>query len=110
MFDYSWIFEKDSKLKYLKSELYSKVLPDFEREAHVFAKAVEIAESSPLELVGIVLENGKVRFFKEPKGALWGVSKKGFGRIASKSDAIALSPIFSETLSSKEIISKAEEK
>ena len=78
--------------------MYSKVLPDFEREAHVFAKAVEIAESSPLELVGIVLENGKVRFFKEPKGALWGVSKKGFGRIASKSDAIALSPIFSETL------------
>ena len=57
-----------------------------------------------------MLENGKVRFFKEPKGALWGVSKKGFGRLASKSDAIALSPIFSETLSSKEIISKAEEK
>ena len=110
MFDYSWIFEKDSKLKYLKSELYSEVLPDFEKEAHIFAKAVEIAESSPLELVGIVLENGKMRLFKEPKGALWGVSKKGFGRLASKNDAIALSPVFSETLSSKEIISKAKEK
>ena len=110
MFDYSWIFEKDSKLKYLKSELYSEVLPDFEKEAHIFAKAVEIAESSPLELVGIVLENGKMRLFKEPKGALWGVSKKGFGRLASKNDAIALSPVFSETISSKEIISKAKEK
>lgn len=94
MFDYSWIFEKDSKLKFLKSELYSKLLPDFEAEAKTRAKAVEIAESSPMELVGIVLENGKPRLFKDPQGALWGVSKKGFGRISSPGAALPLSPSF----------------
>ena len=107
MFDYSWIFEKDSKLKFLKSELYSKLLPDFEEEAKVRAKAVEIAESSPMELVGVVLENGKPRFFKDPKGALWGVSQKGFGRIASPGAALPLSPLFSETASSAKILSEA---
>ena len=107
MFDYSWIFEKDSKLKFLKSELYSKLLPDFEEEAKVRAKAVEIAEPSPMELVGVVLENGKPRFFKDPKGALWGVSQKGFGRIASPGAALPLSPLFSETASSAKILSEA---
>lgn len=107
MFDYSWIFEKDSKLKFLKSELYSKLLPDFEAEAKTRAKAVEIAESSPMELVGIVLENGKPRLFKDPQGALWGVSKKGFGRIASPGAALPLSPVFSETVPSAKILSEA---
>lgn len=109
MFDYSWIFEKDSKLKYLKSELYSEVLPDFEKEAHIFAKAVEIAESSPLELVGIVLENGKMRLFKEPKGHCGEYQKRLRTPCLQKRRNCA-QPGFSETLSSKEIISKAKEK
>lgn len=107
MFDYSWVFEKDSRLKFLKSELYSKLLPDFEREAKVRAKAVEIAESSPMELVGVVLENGRPRLFKDPAGALWGVSQKGFGRIPSPGAALPLSPLFSETVPSAKILSEA---
>lgn len=107
MSDYSWIFEKNSRLEFLKGELYSAPLPDLEAEARAYVKAAKIAAKNPLEMIAVVDENGKVAPFKSAEGKLWAVSAAGFGRIDSESEAVPLSPVFAETLTTAEILEES---
>lgn len=107
MSDYSWIFEKNSRLEFLKGELYSAPLPDLEAEARACVKAAKIAAKNPLEMIAVVDENGKVAPFKSADGKLWAVSAAGFGRVDSESEAVPLSPVFAETLTTAEILEES---
>jgi len=114
MTDYSWIFESSSREKLLAAELYSSPAPDYCADALLHLNAFKIALENPLELVGVCDENGVPSLFKDPTGALWGVSASG-GKFARLGAGIAeckklfapLSPVFSEKLSSEEIMRKA---
>lgn len=107
-FDYSWLFVKDSKLRYIKSSLYGKQISSFINEAKKTINAVKISKEAPLDFIGIRLEDGKVLMFKDKIGALRAVRSDGtFGVIKNVSEAAELSPIFTEVMSSAEILEKA---
>lgn len=107
MSDYSWIFEKNSRLEFLKGELYSAPLPDLEAEARACVMAAKIAAKNPLEMIAVADENGKIAPFKSADGKLWAVSASGFGRIDSESEVVPLSPVFAETLTTAEILEES---
>ena len=116
LFDYSWIFESESKSKLVDSELYSTPVPDYLKDAANHVEAIKIGRDNPIMLVGVCDENGRETLFKEPKGDIWSVNYATgkFGRLGKNISECAgkfapLAPIFSEVKSSKEIMKEASE-
>ena len=116
LFDYSWIFESNSKEKLVTAELYSSLSPDYHKDANIHLNALKIAKSNPIILVGVCTEDGKPSLFKDAVGAVWGVNnlngkfEKLGKNINECIDKFApLSPVFVEIKSSSQILSEAEE-
>ncbi len=110
LFDYSWIFENPSKMKYLAETLYSSGSPDYFSEAAIGLETVKIAQKNPLRFVGVCDEKGVPRIFENGGGgAQWGVDSSSglFKRIGPDSSFLPLSPIFEESMSKEDIIKSA---
>ncbi len=116
-FDYSWIFESDSKARLIDAELYSQKVPDYFKDAQTRLNAIKIALENPIMLIGVCDETGKASLFKDPKGAIWsvGLGTGKFERVGENMAACSgklapLAPIFSEVKSSAEILKEAARK
>lgn len=110
--DYSWMFEPQSKVNFVESELYSKPSPKYELEAMITKKAIEIARSNPIQMIGVADSKGNPVLFKQPSGAIRSVADDGSFSRAETVDKIKiapLAPIFSEKISSDEIVRKSKE-
>lgn len=116
LFDYSWIFESNSKEKLISTELYSAIAPDYLQDALVHLKALKIAKESPIMFVGVCAENGDPSLFKDAVGAIWGINQATgkFERLGTSLDKCKgkfapLSPVFVEIKSNQQILDEAKE-
>lgn len=110
--DYSWMFEPQSKINFVDSELYSKPAPKYELEAKITKKSIELARKKPMQMIGVADIKGNPVLFKQPIGAIRAVSEDGVFSRAESVDKIKiapLTPIFSEQISTDEIVRKSKE-
>ncbi len=92
---HSWIFATNSRVAFIKSELYSEEIPDFMKEAESNRqKALESAKN-PMKFAGFVDSKEKIRLKESAKEPIYGISANGeWIEVTSSSPAEKFSPLF----------------
>lgn len=92
---YSWIFATSARTAFVKSELYSAKIPDFEAEAAQNRLKAISSASSPLKFAGFADSNGKIVLKDEASGKLFGLTQDGeWGAISDTQKPKRFSPLF----------------
>ncbi len=90
---FSWMFASPSRMNFIKTELYSKKLPDYFAEANEIKQKALEAYKMPLLITGYVAASGNFVLDGEPSEVM-GLNVKGDFEAVTESTAAKFTPLF----------------
>ena len=94
---HSWIFATNSRVAFIKSELYSDKIPNFSEEAEANRLKAAKAAKAPMEFVGFVDSKNNIVLKEGKEAEIYGISDGGeWVKVTGSSPAKRFSPLFSK--------------